>query len=179
MNDPYAHVPPPRPGGPDPDAPNPFAGIGAIGPKRSTPEEEKNTRTVVTVHKAGLTINDTVRYPACDEHDVRDGVLYVYTSGDPGSGVVDAAWAPGTWARVETTVEPVAPAEPEEAASPGTFEVYEDNAGKYRYRLKAANGEVIATGQEYSTRGTALLAARIVMDAAKGAPIVDVDGDDQ
>lgn len=177
MNDPYAHVPPPRPGGPDPDAPNPFAGIGAIGPKRSTPEEEKNTRTVVTVHKAGLTINDTVRYPACDEHDVRDGVLYVYTSGDPGSGVVGATWAPGTWARVETTVEPAAPAEPEEPAAPGTFEVYEDNAGKWRYRLKAANGEVIASGQAYSTSRGAHRGVAAVQRAAKGAPIVDMDGD--
>lgn len=125
-------------------------------------------RTVVTVHKAGLTINDTVRYPACDEHDVRDGVLYVYTSGDPGSGVVDAAWAPGTWARVETTVEPAAPAE-------GTFQVYEDNAGKYRYRLKTANGEVIASGQAYASRKGARAGAAAVQRAAKDAPIIDLE----
>jgi uncharacterized protein len=27
----------------------------------------------------------------------------------------------------------------------GRFEVYEDKAGKYRFRLKAGNGEVVAT----------------------------------
>jgi uncharacterized protein len=30
----------------------------------------------------------------------------------------------------------------------GKFEVYKDKAGEYRFRLKAANGEVIATTSE-------------------------------
>lgn len=29
----------------------------------------------------------------------------------------------------------------------GKFEVYQDSAGKFRFRLKAGNGEVVATGQ--------------------------------
>jgi hypothetical protein len=29
----------------------------------------------------------------------------------------------------------------------GKFEVYEDRAGKYRFRLKASNGQVVATGE--------------------------------
>ena len=28
----------------------------------------------------------------------------------------------------------------------GKFEVYKDRAGKYRFRLKASNGQVVATG---------------------------------
>jgi uncharacterized protein YegP (UPF0339 family) len=28
----------------------------------------------------------------------------------------------------------------------GKFEVYQDRAGKYRFRLKASNGQVVATG---------------------------------
>lgn len=28
----------------------------------------------------------------------------------------------------------------------GKFEVYEDRAGKFRFRLKASNGQVVATG---------------------------------
>jgi uncharacterized protein YegP (UPF0339 family) len=30
---------------------------------------------------------------------------------------------------------------------PGTFELYKDAAGKFRFRLKAGNGETIATGE--------------------------------
>jgi hypothetical protein len=32
------------------------------------------------------------------------------------------------------------------------FEVYKDNAEKYRFRLKASNGEIIATGEAYATK---------------------------
>jgi len=32
------------------------------------------------------------------------------------------------------------------------FEWYKDKAGKFRFRLKAANGEVIATGEAYDTK---------------------------
>jgi len=32
------------------------------------------------------------------------------------------------------------------------FEVYQDNAGKFRFRLKAANGEVIAVGEAYESK---------------------------
>lgn len=28
----------------------------------------------------------------------------------------------------------------------GKFEIYEDKAGKFRFRLKAGNGEVVAVG---------------------------------
>ena len=32
------------------------------------------------------------------------------------------------------------------------FEWYKDKAGKYRFRLKAANGEIIATSEAYSSK---------------------------
>ena len=32
------------------------------------------------------------------------------------------------------------------------FEIYQDAAGKYRFRLKAANGEIIATGEAYESK---------------------------
>jgi uncharacterized protein YegP (UPF0339 family) len=38
----------------------------------------------------------------------------------------------------------------------GKFEVYQDTAGKYRFRLKATNGQVIATGQGYETKKSCL-----------------------
>lgn len=32
------------------------------------------------------------------------------------------------------------------------FEWYKDKSGKFRFRLKAPNGEVIATGEAYETK---------------------------
>ena len=37
----------------------------------------------------------------------------------------------------------------------GTFEVYEDKAGKFRFRLKAGNGENDAVGEAYDTLAAA------------------------
>ncbi|MCI9870447.1 DUF1508 domain-containing protein [Arthrobacter humicola] len=38
----------------------------------------------------------------------------------------------------------------------GKFEVYEDKSGGYRFRLKAGNGEVIASSESYKTKASAL-----------------------
>ncbi|MCW1249884.1 DUF1508 domain-containing protein [Acaricomes phytoseiuli] len=38
----------------------------------------------------------------------------------------------------------------------GKFEVYEDKSGSFRFRLKAGNGEVIATSQGYKTKKSAM-----------------------
>jgi uncharacterized protein len=32
------------------------------------------------------------------------------------------------------------------------FEWYKDKAGKYRFRLKGANGEIIAVGESYASK---------------------------
>jgi uncharacterized protein YegP (UPF0339 family) len=37
----------------------------------------------------------------------------------------------------------------------GKFEVYKDKAGKYRWRLKAGNGEVVAVGEAYESKAKA------------------------
>ncbi len=34
----------------------------------------------------------------------------------------------------------------------GKFEIYKDTAGKYRWRLKASNGENIASGEAYNSK---------------------------
>ena len=34
----------------------------------------------------------------------------------------------------------------------GKFEVYQDKKGEYRFRLKAGNGQTIATGEGYTTK---------------------------
>ena len=40
-----------------------------------------------------------------------------------------------------------------EATNP-KFELYEDKAGEYRFRLKARNGEIIATSEGYKTKAS-------------------------
>jgi uncharacterized protein YegP (UPF0339 family) len=55
----------------------------------------------------------------------------------------------------------------------GKFEVYEDNAGKYRFRLKAGNGEIIAVGEAYESKAAALKGIESVKANAGEAPVVD------
>jgi uncharacterized protein YegP (UPF0339 family) len=38
----------------------------------------------------------------------------------------------------------------------GKFELYKDAAGKNRFRLKAGNGEIIAVGEAYESKPSAL-----------------------
>jgi uncharacterized protein YegP (UPF0339 family) len=57
----------------------------------------------------------------------------------------------------------------------GKFEVYKDRAGKYRFRLKASNGQVVATGEAYETKTSALKGCESVQKAADGAQIVETD----
>lgn len=37
----------------------------------------------------------------------------------------------------------------------GKYELYKDTAGKFRFRLKAANGEIIATSEAYIAKSSA------------------------
>lgn len=50
-------------------------------------------------------------------------------------------------------------------------EVYRTRAGKYRFRIKARNGEVISSGQAYTRRDSAVRGAR---RACPGALVVVV-----
>lgn len=54
------------------------------------------------------------------------------------------------------------------------FELYTDTAGKYRFRLKAGNGEVIATSQGYSSKSGAQNGIDSVKRNAADAPTVEV-----
>ena len=57
----------------------------------------------------------------------------------------------------------------------GKFEIYQDRAGKYRFRLKASNGQIVASGEAYESRSNAKKGAESVQNAAAGATIVDVE----
>jgi uncharacterized protein len=56
----------------------------------------------------------------------------------------------------------------------GKFEVYTDSSGKYRFRLKAGNGEIIASGEAYESRTGALNGIDSVKRNATDAEIVDI-----
>lgn len=59
----------------------------------------------------------------------------------------------------------------------GKFEVYQDAGGKFRFRLKAGNGEVVATGQAYASLAGAKEGCAAVQRASYGASIVEAASD--
>jgi uncharacterized protein YegP (UPF0339 family) len=54
---------------------------------------------------------------------------------------------------------------------PAFFEVYKDTAGKFRFRLKAANGENIATGEAYNSKEACMGG---IDSVKKNAPIAEI-----
>ena len=58
----------------------------------------------------------------------------------------------------------------------GKFELYQDKGGDWRFRLKAGNGEVIATGQGYASKSGAVNGIDSVRRNAADAEVVDVEG---
>jgi uncharacterized protein YegP (UPF0339 family) len=57
----------------------------------------------------------------------------------------------------------------------GKFEVYQDRGGKYRFRLKASNGQIVASGEAYESNAAARKGCESVQNAAAGAAIVETD----
>jgi uncharacterized protein YegP (UPF0339 family) len=57
------------------------------------------------------------------------------------------------------------------------FEVYKDKGNKYRFRLKAANGEVIATGESYPTKAACLKGIASIKKSAPAAAIIDPEAE--
>ena len=55
----------------------------------------------------------------------------------------------------------------------GKFELYKDNAGKYRFRLKAGNGQIIAVGEAYESKAAAENGIKSVKENAAAATIDD------
>ena len=51
------------------------------------------------------------------------------------------------------------------------FEVYQDKAGEFRFRLKATNGQVIATGEGYKAKASCLNGVESVKKNAVDASI--------
>lgn len=55
----------------------------------------------------------------------------------------------------------------------GTFELYTDKSGEYRFRLKSGNGEVLAISEGYSSRSSALNGIDSVRRNAADAEVVE------
>ena len=53
------------------------------------------------------------------------------------------------------------------------FEMYQDKAGEYRFRLKARNGEIIATSEGYSAKASCLNGVESVRKNAPEAEVVE------
>jgi len=58
----------------------------------------------------------------------------------------------------------------------GKFELYKDAQGKYRFRLKAGNGEIIAVGEAYESKAGALNGIDSVRRNAADAALDDQTG---
>ncbi|HEY5784354.1 MAG TPA: YegP family protein [Microlunatus sp.] len=54
------------------------------------------------------------------------------------------------------------------------FEVYRDNTGEFRFRLKASNGQIIATGESYKTKTGVLNGIASIKRNAADAAIIDL-----
>jgi len=55
------------------------------------------------------------------------------------------------------------------------FEVYTDKAGEFRFRLKATNGQIIATGEGYKSKSGCMNGIESVKKNAADAAVVDAE----
>ena len=65
----------------------------------------------------------------------------------------------------------IANGENEKPARSGSFEVYQDAKGEYRFRLKASNGQVIAVSEGYSSQEACLNGVESVRKNAENAKV--------
>jgi uncharacterized protein len=60
---------------------------------------------------------------------------------------------------------------------PGKFVLKKGPTGKYRFVLKAGNGEIIATSELYTSKAAAKNGIESVRENAKGATLEDTTGE--
>ncbi len=83
--------------------------------------------------------------------------------------------------KVKPTAEPVASVEPEavEATEKGEYkrsgyaQIYKDKGGKFRFRIKASNQNIVAHSQDYTTKSACKNGIKAVAHAADKAIIAD------
>lgn len=55
----------------------------------------------------------------------------------------------------------------------GKFEIYKDNAGEFRFRLKSSNGQTVLTSEGYKAKGSAQNGIRSVQENCASADRFD------
>ena len=55
------------------------------------------------------------------------------------------------------------------------FEIYQDKAGEYRFRLKATNGQIIAVGEGYTAKASCMNGIESVKKNAPEASVVEAE----
>ena len=68
----------------------------------------------------------------------------------------------------------IATGEDEKPVRNGSFEVYQDAKGEYRFRLKASNGQVIAVSEGYSSQEACLNGVESVRKNAENAKVEEL-----
>jgi uncharacterized protein YegP (UPF0339 family) len=53
------------------------------------------------------------------------------------------------------------------------FEIYKDKAGEFRFRIRATNGNVLASSEGYSAKASAKAAIERIKSDAAAAEVVD------
>ena len=56
----------------------------------------------------------------------------------------------------------------------GKFEIYSDKGGEFRFRLKAGNGEIIASSEAYESKASAKNGVESIKKNAADAAVVDL-----
>jgi len=57
----------------------------------------------------------------------------------------------------------------------GKFELYKDKSGHFRFRLKAGNGEIIASSEAYNSKASAKNGIESVKKNAAEAAVVEIE----
>ena len=55
----------------------------------------------------------------------------------------------------------------------GTFEIYKDKAGSFRFRLKSGNGQIVLSSQGYASKASAMNGAKSVQQNAGDASLFE------
>lgn len=55
------------------------------------------------------------------------------------------------------------------------FEIYKDKSGKFRFRLKAKNGQIIAQGEAYETLAKCKNGIKSIKENAADAEVVEAE----
>ncbi|MBR5090851.1 MAG: YegP family protein [Ruminiclostridium sp.] len=53
------------------------------------------------------------------------------------------------------------------------FEIYKDNAGEFRFRLKASNGQIIAVSESYTSKANCKNGIESVKKNSVNAPVIE------